>query len=266
MNPLDPSKGERYRSYREARHPLRERGRDLFLAGRFGKEIRLLVSDPRRVLVLGSADGKEVSALQSFFPQALVVAMDLSEAEIEELESKESNLVLGDWNSPPFPPKSFDLAVFFAALHHASSLDETFRSVASILKPGGWVYATHEPMASLILGTSQRSRMKEIGEEVGGIETSPRLREYRESLRAAGFVDIRVEASGLNLVRLLEMGEGFEDTRARRSDWPERLSRALAKLARPFGEKKALNLIFLIQRLTFGLFGVTLCGRKPHER
>lgn len=263
MNVQDAWRGERQRSYREARHPLREKGRELFLSDRFGKEVQRLVSNPSRVLVLGSADGKEAAALKSLFPQALVVSIDLSETEIEESAEKSSNLVLGDWNSPPFPPESFDLAVFYAALHHSSSLNETLRAVASILRPGGWVYATHEPMASLLLGNSQRSRMKQIGEEEGGIETSPRLREYRESLHATGFEEIRVEASGLNLVRLLEMKEGFEDTRLRRSDWPECLVRGILKVARPLGDRFLLNLIFLIQRLTFGLFGVTLYGRKP---
>ncbi|MCB9767848.1 MAG: class I SAM-dependent methyltransferase [Candidatus Omnitrophica bacterium] len=258
-------KSDSQRSFHEARHPEREKGRDLFLSGFFIEELRSLVPNPKRILVLGSGDGKESRALIEHFPEVSVLSMDLSAPEIESSASVESlrgALVRGDWDLPPFAAETFDLAVFFAALHHSARLEKTLRSVSSILRPGGALYATHEPMASLLLGRSQKARMANIAEEEGGIETSPSLGEYQQALEKAGFTSFRVGASSLNLIRLEANEPSFADVRLRRSAWPERFSATCLKAITRFDKNAKLSFLFLLQRLAFGLFGVTITGKK----
>ncbi len=254
------------RSFVEARHPQRERGRDRFLASGFKTEIAQWVSQPSRVLVLGSGDGKEALALSGIFPQTLVVSMDLSGPEIQ-LAVQDSRLrgkmIRGDWDLPPFEPNSFDLVVFFAALHHSVDLTRTLRSVFKILRSGGVLYATHEPMSSALLGVFQRRRMARIAIEEEGIESSPSHYEYTRAISDAGFVSPRIFASGLNLVRLEDSDTTFEDVKVRRNPWPEKLVAKCMMWMRGRGPSKKLSFIFTIQRLAFGLFGVTMVGRKP---
>jgi SAM-dependent methyltransferase len=263
---VSAKEGEKSRSFDSARHPLREEGRDLFLASEFRGEIAALDPDPRRLLVLGSGDGKEAAALRNHFPRAQVISLDLSEAEIAQGGANlplRGHLVRGDWDCLPFRAKCFDGAVFFAALHHSQDLAATLSELALALRPGGFVYATHEPLASLLWGKRQRARMAEIGREEGGIETSPSAREYREGFRRAGFEDLRISSCALNWIRLMEMDQGFVDVLQRRSDWPERGMRRLVRLFRPLGRGFNSNLIFWVQKLALGLFGVTLSARLP---
>lgn len=256
---------DRDRSFEQARHPLREAGRERFLAGPFGRELKRLVPDPERILVLGGGDGKEAAALAHIFPRALVVSMDLSLPELERGRSSPGTaeiLVRGDWDRPPFPNNTFDLAVFFAALHHSEDLRRTLSAVYSVLRPEGALYAAHEPMSSLLLGPFQRRRMARIGREEGGIETSPSHDDYVHSMRGAGFHDVVVRSASLNLIRLEDPESRFEDTAQRRNPWPERtLSRVLRGM-QGFGDDRKLSFLFWVQRLAFGLFGVTVEGRK----
>lgn len=169
----------------------------------------------------------------------------------------------GDWDHPPFQAECFDLVVFFAALHHSADLLRTLRQVHHVLGRGGWLYATHEPMSSRILGPWQRKRMRTIAEEEDGIESSPSFREYRDALEGVGFEKISIRSSSLNLIRLLETNAGFDDVRKRRPDWPERGTRIVLRLLAPCGEGVRRTFLFFLQRNLFGLFGVTVQARKP---
>lgn len=256
---------DRDRSFQEARHPLREAGRERFLAGSFGLELKRLTPDPKRILVLGGGDGKEAAALAGIFPGAMVVSMDLSLPELELGRSspeRAGSFVRGDWDLPPFPENTFDLAVFFAALHHSENLPLTLKAVHALLRPGGAVYATHEPMSSLLLGPSQRRRMARIGREEGGIETSPSYGDYLESMRTAGFRDIAIRSASLNLIRLDDSAARFEDAALRRNPWPERVISKVLRMMGCLGEDRKLSFLFWVQRLAFGLFGVTVEGKK----
>ena len=257
-------KGESGRSFESARHPLREKGRDLFLAEPFANDLRSLVPNPTRIAVFGAGDGKEAAALEGHFPNATIVSMDLSKVEIENAQLPASQgklLVRGDWDVPPFRDEIFDLIVFFAALHHSTNMVRTLQQVRRTIRPGGWLYATHEPMSSLLLGWFQRMRMKRIAMEECGVENTPSRREYLTSFQKAGFESVSIQASPLNLIRLLQMPDGFEDVRERRLDLPERGVRRILRTLPFLRPQQQLRLVFLVQRLFFGLYGVTVRAR-----
>jgi len=258
-------KDEATRSFTASRHPLREEGRRRFLSERLGQDLQALVQQPNRILVLGGGDGIEAKALRKHFPDSSIVSIDLSSAEIEEGSTSCGDRVRGDWDYPPFRSETFDLVLLFAALHHAENLTVSLTSIAGLLVPGGWVYATHEPMASFLLGWLQKRHMRQVAEEDGGIESSPGRWEYFRALRAAGLEDSSIRASGLNLVRLLEMEGNFEDVEQRRRAYPERVARTALRILLPCGERVVFVVIFLVQSLAFGLFGVTITARRPHK-
>lgn len=256
---------DRNRSFEQARHPLREAGRERFLADPFGRELKRLVPDPKRILVLGGGDGKEAAALVRIFPRAVVVSMDLSLPELEHgaaSPNRAGSFVRGDWDRAPFPNNTFDLAVFFAALHHSEDLPRTLSATHSLLRPSGALYAAHEPMSSLLLGPFQRRRMARIGREEGGIETSPSYRDYLESMKTAGFQGVAIRAASLNLIRLDDPAARFEDAALRRNPWPERVISKVLRVMGGLGEDRKLSFLFWVQRLAFGLYGVTVEGRK----
>jgi SAM-dependent methyltransferase len=193
--------------------------------------------------------------------------MDLSVRGLCTQKSEYKNLyqVSGDWDHPPFLREQFDIIVFYAALHHAEDLGITLSTICRLIRPGGWLLADHEPMASLLLGYFQKRNMKRIALESGGIENSPTNSEYRLALQCAGFEPVILRASRLNLFRLQQDGSTFSDTLLRRAPWPERIMAWLIQHLSFLPEKNLLRLIFLQERLAFGLFGITICAQKPSE-
>lgn len=99
-----------------------------------GLEIKRFVSNPTRILDVGSGSGIFAEELRKLFPNSMIVCIDSS------LEMcKLSRAIIGRAESLPFKDRSFDLITFIFSLHELKifrALKEAFR----VLKNSGWVY------------------------------------------------------------------------------------------------------------------------------
>lgn len=100
----------------------------------------------RVILDIGSGSGNSVIPLLDLYPQAFVVATDISPQLLlilrEFLEARPQyrgryGLVCMDANNDRFRPGAFDLAVGAAILHHIVDPRRVLRACASALRPGG---------------------------------------------------------------------------------------------------------------------------------
>lgn len=108
---------------------------------RFGfADLATFLSDKRLILDAGTGPGL-CAARCADLCDAQVIGMDLSDsvtaareryAEVENLD-----YVQGDILNPPFSPETFDFVIADQVLHHTPDTVGAFRSMASLVKPGG---------------------------------------------------------------------------------------------------------------------------------
>jgi SAM-dependent methyltransferase len=102
---------------------------------------------PRRILDLGSGTGAGALALARSFPEAAVVALDLSRPLLDRLRDKARKLGVADRISvleadvdagwPAVDP--VDLVWASASLHHLSDPDRVLTDILATLRPGGFL-------------------------------------------------------------------------------------------------------------------------------
>jgi SAM-dependent methyltransferase len=106
-------------------------------------EQEVAAAKPRRVLDAGSGEGGVAIALGARHPDVEVEAVEASAVNVKLARqlnrfpnvgfrqglAEEAHLL--------FPPGSFDLAYSFAVLEHVRDVDETIRSIMTVLRPGG---------------------------------------------------------------------------------------------------------------------------------
>lgn len=102
--------------------------------------------EPKVILDIGSGSGNSVIPLLDRFPEAFVVATDISPQLLailrDHLEAHAAYagryaLVCMDATNDHYIPESFDLAVGAAILHHIIEPGRVIRACASALRPGG---------------------------------------------------------------------------------------------------------------------------------
>jgi ubiquinone/menaquinone biosynthesis C-methylase UbiE/uncharacterized protein YbaR (Trm112 family) len=91
--------------------------------------------------------------------------------------------ICGDMNKLPFQDKKFDIVFVAATLHHSSYIQDALNEAARVLKPGGRLILTNEPVVDLF--ASKKLDCAEIS--CGINEHVFRLHEYLNSLKKAGF-------------------------------------------------------------------------------
>jgi len=140
-----------------AEHALRYLERQDQLPHRIAGEAALLEhipSDARRVLDLGSGDGRLLQLVLSAHPDAKGVALDFSDAMLERLRERfkgtsRVEVLSHDLSDPLSDLGSFDAVVSSFAIHHLEHprKRELYREVWSAIKPGG-VFCNLEHVAS----------------------------------------------------------------------------------------------------------------------
>jgi tRNA (cmo5U34)-methyltransferase len=110
--------------------------------------------DVRRVLDLGTGDGRLLAHLQADRPQMLAVGLDFSQAMLEAARerfagSEEIELVEHDLDEPLPALGRFDAVVSSMAIHHLEHARKhsLYAEVFDLLEPGG-VFANFEHVAS----------------------------------------------------------------------------------------------------------------------
>jgi len=108
---------------------------------------------PRRVLDAGSGEGGVAMALGARHPELRVEGVEVSAVNVRLARSQNrfANVAfrqgLAEEVHQTFPAGSFDLAYSFAVLEHVRDVDETMRSIMTVLRPGGrfcFVVPMHE--------------------------------------------------------------------------------------------------------------------------
>jgi len=97
----------------------------------------------KKVLDIGAGTGRIVGEIERFGGE--VTALDISEKMLKELAKKHSGMemVKADVRNMPFKDDSFDAAFALFLIVHLKSLDEAFREVYRVLKPGGFLMLTN---------------------------------------------------------------------------------------------------------------------------
>lgn len=97
---------------------------------------------PRRILDLGTGTGYCLPQLETLFPRARLIALDLAEGMLREARQscatgRDLWLVNGDAERLPLAPASVDLIVSNLALQWCPDLASALRECARVLTPGG---------------------------------------------------------------------------------------------------------------------------------
>jgi len=108
---------------------------------------------PRRILDAGSGEGGVAMALAARYPEVTVEGVEVSAVnvrlarELNRFRNVSFRQGLAEEVHQKFPAGSFDLVYSFAVLEHVRDVDETIRSIMTVLRPGGrfcFVVPMHE--------------------------------------------------------------------------------------------------------------------------
>jgi ubiquinone/menaquinone biosynthesis C-methylase UbiE len=77
-------------------------------------------------------------ALKKKYPEGLYFGMDANQAMMDKIDPAYGfQLSVGKIENPAFKDQEFDLVTARMVIHHAENLDQAFREIRRILKPGG---------------------------------------------------------------------------------------------------------------------------------
>lgn len=135
---------------RKTRKMIERRGRDPEFEA---LEREMAAVRPHRVLDAGSGEGGVALALAARHPQMEVDGVEVSAVNVKiarqlnRFRTVRFRQGLAEEVHLTFPADSFDLVYSFAVLEHVRDVDETIRSVMTVLRPGGrfcFVVPMHE--------------------------------------------------------------------------------------------------------------------------
>ncbi len=120
----------------------------IFEASRQSEIERLLAasaSSQRRMLDVGCGTGNVLRLARKFFPECW--GIDLSPKLLVELGRRCPDLRLSAAQADrlPYRDGSFDLVTMYGVLHHLVDHASVFESCRRLLRPGGTLYADHDP-------------------------------------------------------------------------------------------------------------------------
>jgi SAM-dependent methyltransferase len=116
--------------------------------------LELLAREPLQpgaiVLEIGADSGWASSVLLQ--AGCRVVAIDITDHLLLSPDGASADLcrLYADMNKIPLGDEAVDVVFAASCLHHSWDLENTFREIARVLKPGGTVYLCGEPMPSLL--------------------------------------------------------------------------------------------------------------------
>ncbi len=107
---------------------------------------------PKTILDCGCGGGRNIKALLEKFPDAVGWGLDYSEISVEKtrevnkatIEGGRCNVVQGDVTALPFDEKSFDLVTGFETVYFWPDIENCFRQVFRVLRPGGLFLIVNE--------------------------------------------------------------------------------------------------------------------------
>ena len=107
---------------------------------------------PADIAELGCGGGRNTVELLKRYPEAKVTALDHSEIAVrktgrlnkEAISAGRCRVIQGDVSALPFETESFDLVTAFETVYFWQGLEESFREVFRVLRPGGLFLIVNE--------------------------------------------------------------------------------------------------------------------------
>jgi SAM-dependent methyltransferase len=159
------------------------------------------------------------------------------------------DLLIGDNERLPFQPNTFDFVYSSNTLHHSDNLDRLMQSAFRILRPGGRLIATGDPITSIF---QRESDMTDGDREKahGIIERRRRFYDYVYHAWRAGFRNIHVEDEQTVWKTNQELYPWMDQQRYAIEEKPllgttavtKALTRTMLRLPRPFAVAMLLGL------------------------
>jgi trans-aconitate 2-methyltransferase len=156
---------------------------------------RLPLQGDERVLDAGCGSGRVTALLLDRVPRGSVVALDASEAMLEQARKNLGHdprveFIRADLGVRPLPIAGAVDAVFSnATFHWVADHDALFANLAAVIRPGARM-ATQSGGEGNIANVIRA--LEEAGDEWGGSRAFAGVEETRRRLEASGFEDIRV--------------------------------------------------------------------------
>lgn len=167
---------------------------------------------PRRILDLGAGTGKALPGLTARFPDAELVAMDLTLAMLKVAARSSTSpalLVCADAARLPFPDQSIDLVFSSLAIHWSPALDAVLAEVRRVLRhPGLFTFTTPGPESYRELRAAWRSV-----DQAPHVIPFPEMRALGDGLVRAGLAEPVMDTDTLTL-KYRNFGQLVADLRA----------------------------------------------------
>jgi trans-aconitate 2-methyltransferase len=166
---------------------------------RWGGEVieRLGLAGDETVLDLGCGTGRDAGRLLDALPRGRVVAVDGSAQMLAELRTRlhgrldRVTVVRADVREPLTLPAPVDAALSVATLHWLPDHAAVFRTLASVLRPGGRLAAEAGGAGNIV--EFRRALAEVQGGDDGRFWNFAGVDDTSEHLRAAGFRDVEVQ-------------------------------------------------------------------------
>lgn len=95
--------------------------------------------------------------------------------------------VKGDMNNMPFDSESFDVVYSYASMHHTEDLKKTLSECYRVLKPGGHLILSGEPIGTWRNKIGDLILYNKFKHKYGLNETTPSLRKWIDLILDVGF-------------------------------------------------------------------------------
>ena len=147
---------------------------------------------PSAILDCGCGGGRNIKVLLEKFPDAVAWGLDYSGISVEKtrevnkaaINEGRCNVVQGDVSALPFDENSFNLVTAFETVYFWPHIENCFRQVFRVLRPGGLFLIVNESDGTDAMGEKWEKMIDGMklykGEELADI------------LKKAGFIDITV--------------------------------------------------------------------------
>jgi malonyl-CoA O-methyltransferase len=192
---------------------------------RMMERLAYLTMKPRLILDLGCGTGLFAEKLSKLYPDALVIASDISLNMLHQAQKKpdvhkQRGLVQADFMQLPFEDAVFDLIFSNQVIHWASDMGGLFKELHRVLKPSGcFFFSTLGPSTFKELNAAWRS-----ADPYAHAHAFVDMHEVGDALLRASFLDpvidredLSVHFSSLNALLLSLKDQGVCNVNPKRS-------------------------------------------------
>jgi SAM-dependent methyltransferase len=142
-----------------------------YMVDGFGAALqRALPATAARVLEVGCGEGRQLTAIGTRFPDAVLVGLDLPDVELMEAwDEVTSSMVQASALRLPFADKTFDLVLAIEVLEHLPDPEQAMREIARVASGAVVVSVPWEPVWRI--GNLARGRyVRKLGNTPGHIQ------------------------------------------------------------------------------------------------